>query len=281
VLSQPRPSPFLTPAFLLPWARRFAGPVKAGCWREEALVLLHRTSQGWELLGGQDVADRLDLLGDGPEFWENLRRECGACSFPNLAPDAWVLQSQRPGDALEVTDQSPYVPLEGSFDTYLARLGKKDRHELQRKMRRAERLCQHELRLTAGSQDLEVFLHLHRLSSPRKAMFMQADMEDFFRDLCHSLEQADMLHLTTLWDGDIPLASQFQLRFNNVLHLYNSGYDPAQSALAPGMVLLGMNIRAACESGIHEYDLLRGTERYKYDVGGIDRPVYRLQWTAA
>jgi CelD/BcsL family acetyltransferase involved in cellulose biosynthesis len=28
--------------------------------------------------------------------------------------------------------------------------------------------------------------------------------------------------------------------------------------------------------GAREYDFLRGTERYKYDLGGVDRVVYRV-----
>lgn len=282
VLSQPRPSPFLTPAFLIPWARTFATEVRLGCWNDTNLALLYRNQDAWELLGGQDVADRLDTLGEDPEFFEALRAACGRCRFPNLAPDAAVLGSRRPEDSLEQTDESPYIPLDGSFDNYLGRLSKKDRHELRRKMRRAERLAQKGLHMTSGpgSENLEVFLHLHRLSSPHKAVFMSDSMQVFFRDLCRSLQQADMLWLTTLWDGDTPLASMLHIRFNNILHLYNSGYDPQFAPLAPGLVLLGWSIRQACLMGISEYDLLRGTERYKYDVGGLNRPVYRLTWAS-
>ncbi|HBX44078.1 MAG TPA: transposase, partial [Deltaproteobacteria bacterium] len=35
-------------------------------------------------------------------------------------------------------DRSPYVPLPSSFEEYLLRLERKERHELRRKIRRAE-----------------------------------------------------------------------------------------------------------------------------------------------
>lgn len=277
-----RPSPFLTCTFLQPWTKSFAGQLRLGCWRDQELILLHRCADGWELLGGQDVSDRLDGLGSSPEFWQALREESRAWDaplrFPNLAPDAWAMQSQQPEDRLEITDQSPFVKLEGDFEHYLNGLNKKDRHELRRKMRRAERMAQHGMHVTHDG-DIDTFLRLHRLSSAEKADFM-GNSEDFFRALTRSLDEAGMLRLSVLWDGQVPLASMYQIRFNGVVHLYNSGYDPQFAGLAPGLVLLGFCIKKACLDGDSEYDFLRGTERYKYDLGGIDRPVYRLTWAS-
>lgn len=282
VMEHPRPSPFLTPTFLQPWAKSFARQLRLGVWNDRDLVLFHRAEDAWELLGGQDVSDRLDGLGASAEFWESLRQEASGWDapvrFPNLAPDAWALQSRLPQDGLEVTDQSPFVRLTGDFEQYLAGLGKKNRHELRRKMRRAERMAQHGLHVTHEG-DLETFLRLHRQSSAEKADFMGGS-EEFFRALTDSLRQADMLRLSVLWDGQVPLASMYQIRFNNVVNLYNSGYDPQYASLAPGLVLLGFCIKKACLDGNCEYDFLRGTERYKYDLGGQERPVYRLTWTS-
>ena len=70
----------------------------------------------------------------------------------------------------------------------------------------------------------------------------------------------------------------YQIRFAGSIHLYNSGYHPDHAALAPGLVLLGFCLKKACLDGVREFDFLRGTERYKYDLGGVDRPVYRLTW---
>lgn len=282
VLDHPRPSPFLTCTFLRPWSKSFAQQLRLGCWQDRDLIFFYRSEDAWELLGGQDVADRLDGLGSDPEFWESLRQEArkwdAPLRFPNLAPDAWALQSQRPGDQLEMTDRSPFVKLDGDFEHYLNGLNKKDRHELRRKMRRAERMAQNGLHVTHDG-DLDTFLRLHRLSSAEKADFM-GHSEDFFRALTDSLRAAGMLRLSVLWDGQRALASMYQICFNKIVHLYNSGYDPEFSGLAPGLVLLGFCIKKACLDGCSEYDFLRGTERYKYDLGGLDRPVYRLTWAS-
>lgn len=282
---QSRPSPFLTPAFLLPWAAVFAGEVRAGLWKTDGLALFHRKDeQAWELLGGQDVADRLDVVGDDREMWSALREETARwelpVEFPNLGPDSDALQFSVEGDVPVETDRSPFLTLSGTFDDYLAGLPKKARHELKRKLNRAERLAEGGLTVEHGPGQLDEFLLLHRLSHPDKEAFMQGPMERFFRELCASLEAADMLWIATLREGGRPVAGMMQIRYAGVAHLYNSGYDPAASSLSPGLVLIARCIERAIEDGFREYDFLRGTERYKYDLGGVDRSVARLTWGA-
>ncbi len=57
--------------------------------------------------------------------------------------------------------------------------------------------------------------------------------------------------------------------------LYNSGFDPQVREASPGLVLIAHCIEDAIRLGLREYDFLRGRERYKYDLGGRDRVVYR------
>ena len=114
-MDHPRPSPFLTCTFLQPWTKSFAGALRLGVWRERELILLHRAENAWELLGGQDVADRLDGLGSSPEFWSSLRQECAdwdaPVRFPNLGPDAWALAPSSFRNATWGACQSPAVTL--------------------------------------------------------------------------------------------------------------------------------------------------------------------------
>lgn len=282
VQTQARPSPFLAPAFLKPWAQTFAGEIRAGVWKDSGLALFHRAADCWELLGGHDVADRLDVVASEPQAWSELRRETERWSapivFPNLAPDAEALSHRLPTDLLRETDKSPYVRLTGSFSDYLATLPKKSRHELKRKMARAERLATNGLHLREGLEQLDIFCRLHRLSRPDKQAFLQGAMETFFRRLAVELDRASMLWLVVLYDGHQPLAAIFQIRFEGVVHLYNSGYDPQAAALSPGLVVIARCIEQAGLDGFVEYDFLRGTERYKYELGGTDRPVMSLRW---
>ena len=107
------------------------------------------------LLGSIEVSDYLDLIArpqDMPAFIEAL--------LPFLAEnvEGWgkldlynVLQDSPSLPALEVAagkqgwsfqqetyQPSPHIPLSGDFDDYLAGIDKKQRHEIRRKLRRAE-----------------------------------------------------------------------------------------------------------------------------------------------
>ena len=63
-------------------------------------------------------------------------------------------------------------------------------------------------------------------------------------------------------------------------YLYNSGYDPAYSHLAVGLISKAHAIRDSIERGLTRFDFLRGEEDYKRRLGGIDREVVSLRLSA-
>lgn len=105
---------------------------------------------------------------------------------------------------------------------------------------------------------------------------MDETMATFFREVAEGFLAAGGLRLAFLSTQGIDVASVFQFRTDGALLLYNSGYDPAHRGANPGLVLIARSIGQAVDEGCAEYDFLRGTERYKYDLGGVDRAVYRL-----
>jgi CelD/BcsL family acetyltransferase involved in cellulose biosynthesis len=305
----PRTSPFLSPRFLLPWHRALG----QGCddrvvrWgpdggSDEGILFLCRCGEGgWIFLGGEQVADYLDALvapGRDEAFWrEFLERGLpalggGPLRFPGLVegtPALSLLQSicRETGlsCSVEEMDKAPFVSLPGSFEEYLERLGAKERHELRRKMRRAaEFLPGLAFRVTRTpdelANDLPSFLGLLRKSHPAKESFMDASMAAFFREVAEGFLASGRLRLAFLSAQGVDVASVFQFRTADAYLLYNSGYDPELRAANPGLVLIARSIGQAIEEGCTEYDFLRGTERYKYDLGGVDRVVYRLTVSA-
>jgi CelD/BcsL family acetyltransferase involved in cellulose biosynthesis len=305
----PRTSPFLSPRFLFPWHRALGRgcDVRVARWGpdggpDEGLLFLCRCDQGgWTFLGGEQVADYLDAL-VAPEraeaFWrEFLERGLpalggGPLRLPGLvegAPALSLLPSicRETGlsCSVEEMDRAPFVSLPGSFEEYLDRLGKKERHELRRKMRRSEELLPGlAFRVTRTPDelvnDLPSFVRLLRKSHPAKEAFMDASMATFFREVAEGFLASGNLRLAFLSSQGEDVASVFQLRTCGALLLYNSGYDPSLRAANPGLVLIARSIGQAIDEGCPEYDFLRGTERYKYDLGGVDRVVYRLTVSA-
>jgi CelD/BcsL family acetyltransferase involved in cellulose biosynthesis len=301
---QLRPSPFLSRRFLIPWHRAFGSDcdVRVARWSrgdgpDEGLLFLCRRGDGWGFLGSGQVADYLDALvvpGREEPFWREFLEGGlpalggGPLTLPGLVegtPSLGVLpglcREMGLSCAVEEMDRAPFVSLTGSFDDYLGRLGKKERHELRRKMRRADELLPGiTYRVTATpedlARDLPSFLDLHRKSDPEKGRFMDDRMAGFFREVAERFLSAGELRLAFLSGDGGDVASVFQFRTGGSLLLYNSGYDPSWRAANPGLVLIARCIERAAAEGVPAYDFLRGTERYKYDLGGVDRAVYRV-----
>jgi CelD/BcsL family acetyltransferase involved in cellulose biosynthesis len=171
------------------------------------------------------------------------------------------------------------IELAGSWEEYLAGLSGKDRHELRRKLRRAE----------AGAPRVEVartpaamavlidgFLALHRKSKVGKARFMDGPMEVFFRELTRELATAGLAALWMLWLEDRPVAALLCLELGDAVSLYNAGFDPEARAMSPGVVLIARTIEDAIARGFRRYDFLRGEEPYKYGFGAVPSEVLRV-----
>ena len=209
---------------------------------------------------------------------------------PTLEVMASVLRTRGYGAARSRLIASPRLDLPGDFDTFVQRLGKKERHELRRKIRRLENATEATFRWASGSGSgtgtdaergatLDRFFALHRLSRGAKAAFMTPDMERFFRDIADALAPLGRLRLGVLRAHDEDAAVLFAFAYRGTLALYNAAYDPALASLSIGIVSHAWAIREAIAEGFDTYDLLRGDEPYKYDLGGKDRWLGRLEAT--
>jgi len=174
---------------------------------------------------------------------------------------------------------SPVLDLPESYETYVQSLGKKERHELRRKVRRLEGAGPATFRFAADGERaavLDRFFALHRLSRGEKAGFMTADVERFFRDIADALAPLDRLRLGVLTFDGADVAVLFGFAVGKVIALYNAAYDPGLASLSVGIISHAWAIREAIARGYTTYDLLRGDEPYKYDLGARDRWLARL-----
>jgi CelD/BcsL family acetyltransferase involved in cellulose biosynthesis len=174
---------------------------------------------------------------------------------------------------------SPVLDLPDRYETYVQSLGKKERHELRRKVRRLETAGSATFRFASDAERatvLDRFFALHRLSRGEKAGFMTPDVERFFRDIADALAPLDRLRLGMLRFDGADAAVLFGFALGPVIALYNAAYDPGLASLSVGIVSHAWAIREAIARGYLTYDLLRGDEPYKYDLGARDRWLGRL-----
>ena len=296
-------SPFLSWTWQHHWAAIFAAERRLHVHRvvgaDGALIAvlpLYEAASGvLELIGGADVSDYLDLLahaGREEEAWGALLESRGGGrerwvlhAVPAASPTVRRLPalagSCRLSATVELEERCPVLTLPASWETYLASLSGKHRHELTRKIRRFERDVP-DGRVTSvhRAEDvaarLDEFLALHRASRVGKAKFMDERMEAFFRAAIPALAARDGVRLWLLHAGADAIASFICLEWDDTVGLYNSGFDPARASLSPGLVLLSHVVRDAIARRRARFDFLRGEERYKLEFEPALEDVYRV-----
>ena len=187
------------------------------------------------------------------------------------SPSFNVLQEL--GGKAEEIDVAPYIDLPKSWEDYLASLGRHNRHELRRKMRKLGNATV----MRGNLSDIDEFFRLMTLGNEQKRNFLKPDIKGFFQDVITLFSPKDMLEISFLEYEGRKIATTLYFVFKGEVLLYNSGFDPKYSHLSPGLILKAYAIKEAIEKGRKRFDFLRGGERYKYDLGGKERKLYRIR----
>lgn len=182
-----------------------------------------------------------------------------------------------------VEEPAPFIDLVGltTFDEHLERLDKKERHEIRRKLRRAEAAG---VQISASkdlSTDLPEFIRLHRARWGENGLFTATDKgaseERFMREIFSSAPAGMITLLLARNDEFGTFAAGLFLRDANALRYWNAGGDIAARALSPGVLLFAHGLTMAISEKLPRLDFLRGNEAYKYECGAVDAQVMQLQ----
>ncbi|HEX5591113.1 MAG TPA: GNAT family N-acetyltransferase [Candidatus Limnocylindrales bacterium] len=184
---------------------------------------------------------------------------------------------------LEREDVCPVVtlPTGGTMDDYLAMLDKKERHEVRRKVRRAEAVGEVVLAESPDPlADLDAFIELHQRRWGADGLFPPTAGGDqsrtLFRRLFEHFGPAGAFRLSVLSVGGRRIACGVHFETPDTVLYYNAGVDPDARDLSPGVLMVERFIRRAIERGQTRIDFLRGDEPYKYEWGAVDEPIQRL-----
>lgn len=175
----------------------------------------------------------------------------------------------------------PVILLTGDFESYLANIDKKQRHEIRRKMRKAEgngatlEVIGREHDLTAAVDD---FLRLLQSSMQEKQDWLTVGRRALFHAVAQAALEADILQLMFMRVDGQRYSALFNFVYNGRTWVYNSGIDTSEhDNLSLGVVLSAYAIEYAAEHGFTEFDFLRGNETYKYRFGAADTQIYRIE----
>jgi CelD/BcsL family acetyltransferase involved in cellulose biosynthesis len=250
------------------------------------------------LVGSIEISDYLDLIvreADLPRFLSGLI-DFLASSFadkwsaldwynlPDSSPTLAALkaESDRRGWTYheEIYRPTPRIPLNGSFEEYLARIDKKQRHEIRRKMRRAAESGRVRFYIVDKNADiepeLESFFQL-MVQDPNKAVFLKDAMREQMSNSIRAAHTYGYLWLAFLEVDGVKAAATLCFDYKNKLWGYNSGVSRDFMELSPGWVIMGHDVQWCCENGRYEFDFMRGDEEYKYRMGGVNRFVMRVR----
>ena len=302
--------PFLRHEYLASWWSTLGG----GEWDQGALaILVERESDGSlaaiaplfisgervMFIGSFEISDYLDLIAPpgklasfipalfaylqdgGFPAWQTL-------DFYNLREDSPSLPllieaANQAGYKIvqEVIQPAPYLQLPGSWVDYLGSLQDRYRREIEKKISNADHyflpvswyIVEAEESL---DDELDAFLKL-MANHPQKKDFLTEKMVNQMKLSAQCAFQAGWLQLAFLQVGDIKAAGYLNYDFNDQIWVYNSGIDPLFENLYPGWVLLGKIIEWAIDIGRVGLDFMRGDETYKYQFGGVEKKVFRLE----
>jgi hypothetical protein len=223
-----------------------------------------------------------------PEPWDviDLRRlRCGdpsadalANAFGRLeAAQGWTLNVEREDVCPVVTTPADAADLDG----FLAGLGKKERHEIRRKVRRAEAAGAVELTpSTDPLGELDSFIDLHQRRWGDAGLFPPTPGGDasrlFVRRLLEGFGPDGPVRLCFLTVGGRRIAAGITFEYGDTVAYYNAGVDPDARDLSPGVVMVAKYLERAILTGRRRLDFLRGDEPYKYEWGAVDEPIQRL-----
>jgi CelD/BcsL family acetyltransferase involved in cellulose biosynthesis len=310
-------SPFLSHAWMTSWqatlgtgsqpwvlcardGRRLVGLLALS---RRAIATGMGTAHRLSLLGEPIVAaDGLDLLAPpgcarpaaaailtrlGAEPFDLLVLDGLPADSPMLQPIAWQLGNDaRRSYTLSTHQVCPYLDLRPGWDAVLAASRRPNQigrlHKDLAGMPGFELRTVTEAELVGGAFDRLLQLHDRRWAIQGGSdALSQPAVRAFHRRLLPSLARRGMVRFEELWVEGGCRATYYGFGQGDHYRLYQTGYDPDWARKSVAFVRMASSIREAAERGVTHYELLRGTETYKFDWAAAARVTLSLQVVAA
>jgi len=250
------------------------------------------------LLGSIEISDYLDFicphhdkkefLGLMLNFFHSEMNEIRQIDLVNIPDKSTTIELLKAisGEYGWVSDiqpayHTPVIHLAQDWETYLAGIDKKQRHEIRRKLRRADENSDTVKWYIANNRDtldseIEAFFTLMEMDADKKK-FLTPQMRAQMSDVIHWAFNEGYLQLSFMQIDGKNASAYLSFDYGQHLLVYNSGFDYSFSEYSPGWVLLSYLIQHAINTGKSYFDFMRGDETYKYRFGAQDGFVMRAR----
>jgi CelD/BcsL family acetyltransferase involved in cellulose biosynthesis len=176
------------------------------------------------------------------------------------------------GDALGGihVDQATCLVLDlpSSYDDYLATIGKSLRYDVKKLDKALFKEGRARIDAVPPSDTQKGFDYLFELHKARwrkrhlPGAFLAGSMR-FHREWAELAQAEGWLWLSILQLDNRPIGAIYGMNLGSTTYYYQAGFDPDQSSVSPGTLLVASTIRRSIEEGTKRFDFLRGDEGYK------------------
>lgn len=176
------------------------------------------------------------------------------------------------------------LALPPTWDTLVKQVPKSQRKHLRRAYERLEDTEHFRVVAVERAEDFnhgfEVLTHLHQArwqDQGHGGCFSSEQFRRFHQRVAASLLEHEKLRLFWIEYQGQPIAAEYELLGDRVVHLYQGGLDPKHLSLEPGRLAVVAGVRWALEHGFSAIDFLRGDEPYKARWGARPRAAVQLR----
>jgi CelD/BcsL family acetyltransferase involved in cellulose biosynthesis len=180
----------------------------------------------------------------------------------------------------------PRTALAATWEETVARFTVEDRREIRRRLRNLCKEHRAELEVVPPGPGVEPamreFIEMHQERWARDAYwgaFADPGQADFHCDVAARLARRGWLFLGFLRIDGRRTTVNYGFSFRDSIAIYLTGAREVDERLArhsPGRMVHALSMQHAVERGLPVYDFMRGAERYKYELGGVDVPNWRV-----
>jgi len=183
-----------------------------------------------------------------------------------------------------IIESCPYITLRGhTWESYLDSLGANHRYNFMRRLKNLQKAGVVEFDAVEKEDQrrdaLQAFMTLHAVAWHERggSQAMQTTRELAFHEaFSRTALDRGWLRLFLLRVNGRPVGALYGFRRGPRFYFYQSGFDPAWRKHSVGLVTMGLAIKQALAEGVEEYDLLHGTEAYKFRWAKETRDLSRV-----
>lgn len=163
---------------------------------------------------------------------------------------------------------SPYVTIDGDWDSFLSSQSANFRSQYRRAFKRMKGLPERRECVPEEIEEvgllLEEVIRLHRDRwGAASGSFRSDESLEFHRRLATRLYANDMLYLHVVCSGSKAIAARYDFIWREKLYCFQGGWNLDYSRFGPGNYMTGEAIKWAISRGLTEYDFLGGASEYK------------------